>query len=114
MAKALMAITDMQAPPLPAGGAAGSGGGATGTGGGSGGAVAAADAATAQGGGKADDGAAGGGGGGSIYGVANLSKLFFGSGGGSPAYTDSTPGGGYGAGIIFLYAKTLTVTGAIR
>jgi len=98
----------------PAGGAAGSGGGATGTGGGSGGAVAAADAATAQGGGKADDGAAGGGGGGSIYGVANLSKLFFGSGGGSSAYTDSTPEGGYGAGIIFISAKTLTVTGAIR
>jgi len=105
----------------PAGGAAGSNGGTAGTGGGLGGAVAATDASTAQGGGLSSFNyleiarhANGGGGGGGLYGDIDLTKLFFGSGGGSSAQTDSTPDGGYGAGIIYISAKTLTVTGAIR
>lgn len=95
----------------PAGGAAGNNGGATGTEGGSGGAVASADASTAQGGGGANNGAGGGGGGGGIYGVSNLSKLFFGSAGGSSISSTASSVGGA---IVYISARTLTITGAIR
>ncbi|MBU1327084.1 hypothetical protein KKB64_04235 [Patescibacteria group bacterium] len=60
-------------------------------------------------------GTGGGGGGGAIYGVANLSKLFFGSAGGTGAPGIGDCGdGGNGGGIISIQANSLAVSGAIR
>lgn len=59
----------------------------------------------------------GAGGGGGSYGIADLSKIYFGSGGGAGGrgayYGNSGGKGGNGGGIIYIYAKTLTVTGVI-
>ncbi|RLA00505.1 MAG: hypothetical protein DRQ47_09415, partial [Gammaproteobacteria bacterium] len=53
-----------------------------------------------------DDGSVGG----TDYGVANLSKLFLGSGGGSGDYNTWMQTGGDGGGIIFVSAYTITIT----
>ena len=52
------------------------------------------------------------------HGTPNLSQIFFGGGGGGAA-TVINPAGGYatsgnGAGIVFLFARTITITGQVR
>jgi len=75
-----------------------------------GGTVASSDASTGQGGGGgcALDFGGGGAGGGGMYGVADLSKLFHGSGGGG-----SSTAGAVGGGIVFIQANTINVSGSI-
>lgn len=54
--------------------------------------------------------------GGGVYGVADLSKIYFGSGGGGSANVDAGSGasGGNGGGIIMIYGgSAVSVTGAI-
>lgn len=55
--------------------------------------------------------AGGGGGGGGTYGIANLTKLFHGSGGGAGCYLSSLEGGagGNGGGIIYITGNSITV-----
>ena len=57
----------------------------------------------------------GSGGMGGTYGVADLSKLIFGSGGGGAGNEGvcSNQYGGYGAGIVYLTGQTVTVSGSI-
>lgn len=57
---------------------------------------------------------AGGGGGGGTYGVANLSKLYFGSGGGGGGGTwagSAGGNGGVGGGIVLVHGNTITTSG---
>jgi len=61
------------------------------------------------GGAYAVDGEDGTGGGGTAYGVASLSKIYFGSAGGSEGYHS----GGEGSGMVMVFAKTLDVYGTI-
>ena len=79
--------------------------------GGTGGSVASTDASTAQGGGRNNYAGVGGGGagGGGMYGTANLSKLFFGSGGGR-----GQRAAGAGGGIVYIHANTINVNGNVR
>lgn len=61
-----------------------------------------------------DDEAGAGGTGGSTYGVANLSKIYFGSGGGASGTSDTNDGnGGAGGGIVMIYSATTTTSGNI-
>jgi site-specific recombinase XerD len=68
---------------------------------------------TSGNGGANYNGASGGGGG--TYGVADLSKLFLGSGGGGGgSWTDYRSGdGGKGGGIVYVAANTITVNGTV-
>jgi hypothetical protein len=70
------------------------------------------------GGSASSQGAGAGAGGGGLYGVANLSKIYHGSGGGgggASAGSGATTGqdGGAGGGIIMIYADTLTNSSTI-
>jgi len=59
-------------------------------------------------------GTGGGGGAGGAYGLADISRLYFGSGGGGGGRGSGTPGaGGAGGGIIYIRAKSVEITGNI-
>lgn len=110
-------------------GGAGGGGGSTGMGGGGGGGYGTAGAGSSgwslvggsggtnsSGNGTSDGGAGGGG----TYGAANLSKLFFGAAGGGGSSSSINSGqhswggvGGTGAGIVYISAATVNVSGSI-
>ena len=101
----------------------GSGGGGTDIGGGAGAGYGTAgvggygSSAGANGGtnssGNGGSGSIAGGGGGGTYGTADLSKIYFGSGGGSGGNGSYGGYGGNGGGIIAIYSSSLTVSGNI-
>lgn len=51
--------------------------------------------------------------GGTASGTASLSTMTFGGGGGGGSWAGESAAGGSGGGIIYIYGKTLTVTGSI-
>ena len=51
--------------------------------------------------------------GGTAYGQTDLSKLFFGSGGGAGSYNNYSGRGGNGGGIVILFANTLSISGTL-